>query len=49
MASKTGSTNGKPLVTDKCTVNKLHVSYTGILMKVDVTQYLAKTLPSKMV
>ncbi|CAK8530536.1 unnamed protein product [Lathyrus sativus] len=38
--SKIGSAIRKPLVTDECTANKLHVSYARLLIKVDITQQL---------
>ncbi|CAK8574347.1 unnamed protein product [Lathyrus sativus] len=38
--SKIGSDIGKPLVTDECTTNNLHVSYERILIEVDITQPL---------
>lgn len=41
--NKIGRTLGKPLVTDECTTSKARVSYTRILVEVDVTQELLNT------
>ncbi|XP_058752736.1 uncharacterized protein LOC131625918 [Vicia villosa] len=42
--NKIGSALGNPLVIDECTDSKLHVSYSHILVEVDVMQELKKTI-----
>ncbi|XP_058725690.1 uncharacterized protein LOC131596983 [Vicia villosa] len=42
--SKIGSAIGTPLVTDECTAKKLRISYTRLLVEIDITQDLPKEI-----
>jgi hypothetical protein len=45
--SKIGSAIGNPIVTDECTANKFRVSYSRILVEMDVTQKLPTDITIK--
>lgn len=44
---KIASALGKPLFTDECTARKLRVTYARVMIEIDVTKELRKSIPIK--